>query len=268
MQRCDNCGITDGLSTSKDQHTREAAENVSGSEDHEPRNVASSNPKEQLVAAAIARNDKIRRYQHKKELDKFIQKMKTSIRCGANIENGKGDDLDDEVIRDFYLKLLQSSLMSTREELDFLKMEKEMLAMRLRMQKAAEEEGQSAAPSKPIRNSPQNARPFQPFIIARNEVQKSVFGLGYPSVPVMTVDDFYNQRVQEGIFPSAAKAAEMNKERAMAALRDPDEQEEEEKAALDKQIEEDNPQYLERMRRMDEHRDVVRRGDGNRYNRS
>jgi len=40
------------------------------------------------------------------------------------------------------------------------------------------------------------------FIITKNDLQKAVFGLGYPSIPTVTVDEFYKQRVKEGTFPS------------------------------------------------------------------
>lgn len=196
--------------------------------------------------------------------------MKGLIRSSDGNNDENADDIDDEIRREFYLKLLQSSIMDAREEMELIKMEKEMVAMRHRTQMTSLEEGQSeiATSSTKVRSNRPKVRSFQPFIIARNEAQKNVFGLGYPSVPVMTVEDFYHQRVKEGIFPSQAKVAEMNKTQLAASHQDTEELEENEKAELEKQIEEDDPQYLERMRRMDEHRDMVRRGDGNRYNRS
>lgn len=115
---------------------------------------------------------------------------------------------------------------------------------------------------------PPKPKPMQPFIITKDATQKAVFGLGYPSLPVMTVDEFYQQRVDEGVFPDAEKMAQINKDKAIAAAQDPEIQEEAEKQALEEQIENDDPEYIERMRRMDEYKDVVRRGDGNRYNRS
>jgi len=42
----------------------------------------------------------------------------------------------------------------------------------------------------------------RPFIITKNDMQKAVFGLGYPGIPTVTVDEFYNQRVHDGTFPS------------------------------------------------------------------
>lgn len=261
--------MSDGISNSKYNRLADGEDNQSNG-DNENRRTANTNVTQQLVSAAIARNEKIKRYQHKKELNKFIEKMKAAIRKGDENGEEKTDDIDDEIRREFYLKLLQSSIMDASEELELIKMEKEMVNMRQRTERASLEEGPSemATSSTKTKCNKPKVRSFQPFIIARNEAQKKVFGLGYPSVPLMTVDDFYHERVREGIFPSEAKVSEMNKARQVAALQDPEEVEENEKAKLEQQIENDDPQYLERLRNMDEHRDMVRRGDGNRYNRS
>ena len=31
-------------------------------------------------------------------------------------------------------------------------------------------------------------------------IQKSVFGAGYPSIPTVTIEEFYEQKVKEGTF--------------------------------------------------------------------
>merc|ERR1711972_677251 len=41
-------------------------------------------------------------------------------------------------------------------------------------------------------------RKLQPIIITKDKMQKEVYGLGYPSLPVLSVDEFYEQRVAEG----------------------------------------------------------------------
>ena len=42
-------------------------------------------------------------------------------------------------------------------------------------------------------------RPLMPVIITKDEVQKKVFGAGYPSLPTMTVQEFYEQRIHDGM---------------------------------------------------------------------
>jgi len=35
----------------------------------------------------------------------------------------------------------------------------------------------------------------------QDKLQKEVYGLGYPSLPVLSVDEFYDQRLKEGWLP-------------------------------------------------------------------
>ncbi|KAH8377929.1 hypothetical protein KR093_008015 [Drosophila rubida] len=234
----------------------------------------------QLIEAAYNRNDKIAQYRKMKEIDEYIGKMRAAV---------KNKTADDELRREFFLKYLQKSIMDAKQELESLRVMKEMVKMRLAHINAeqkqplgnpsgAEQQPKSAAsgqghghshgPHNHHQSAESKPKPLQPFIITRNATQKAVFGLGYPSLPIMTVDEFYHQRVEEGIFPDDEKMAKINQEKAIAAALNPNVQEEEEKAVEDQQVEDDDPEYLARMRRMDEYKDVVRRGDGNRHNRS
>lgn len=238
----------------------------------------------ELIEAAYNRNDKIAQYRKMKEIEEYMAKMRNAV---------KNKTADEEVRREFFLKYLQKSIIDSKQELESLHVMKQMVQMRLERLSA----GESAPSFNPAavqqprpavlehghshggghnhdhhhhhhHQAPPKPKPLQPFIITRNATQKAVFGLGYPSLPVMSVDEFYQQRVDEGIFPDAQKMAKINQEKAIAAARDPNEQEDEEKAAEELQQEADDPEYLARRRRMDEYKDVVRRGDGNRHNRS
>lgn len=241
------------------------------------------------MASAVTRNNKIAQYKRKKELETQIKQMKLEV---------KSKTVDDEVKRDFFMKNINKSIIDASEELQNVELEKGVVEMR--KQRLAEfgttkiddfamppenafkndyaaghlhnthdhGHGHSHSHGPKYMHMPPKPKPMQPFIITKDATQKAVFGLGYPSLPVMTVDEFYQQRVDEGIFPDAEKMAHINQQKAIAAAQDPEIQEEEEKAALEEQIENDDPDYIERMRRMDEYKDVVRRGDGNRYNRS
>ncbi|CAD6997032.1 unnamed protein product [Ceratitis capitata] len=225
------------------------------------------------MRAAHARNDKIAQFRKKKELEEFVKKMKLAVR---------NKSVDEEVRREFFIKFLNKSIIDANEELDSIKLEKQMVDMRAMNIAGGNKPNQNFADVAAITNTEQaehshrnhhhhqqpKRKPMQPFIITRNSAQKAVFGAGYPSLPVMTVDEFYDQRVRDGVFPDEEKVAKMNRDQAIAAAQDPNEKEDQEKAIEEVQIENDDPEYLERMRRMDEYKDVVRRGDGNRYNRS
>ena len=36
---------------------------------------------------------------------------------------------------------------------------------------------------------------MKPFILVKSELQKRVFGAGYPSLPTMTLDEFYDEEM-------------------------------------------------------------------------
>ena len=40
-------------------------------------------------------------------------------------------------------------------------------------------------------------RKLQPIIITKDKMQKEVYGLGYPSLPILSVDEFYEKRIEE-----------------------------------------------------------------------
>ncbi|XP_064547624.1 immunoglobulin-binding protein 1 [Drosophila montana] len=232
----------------------------------------------ELIEAAYNRNDKIAQYRKMKDIDEYMSRMRYAV---------KNKTADEEVRREFFLKFLEKSIMDAKQELESLRMMKEMVKMRLGRMKAGEQKqlenftaeqqpraqdghghGHGHSHSHGHHHIETKPKALQPFIITRNATQKAVFGLGYPSLPIMTVDEFYQQRVDEGIFPDDQKMAKINQEKAIAAALDPNEQEDEENAVVELQVENDDPEYLARMRRMDEYKDVVRRGDGNRHNRS
>ena len=58
------------------------------------------------------------------------------------------------------------------------------------------------APSMP---QGQQTRPLKPIIITRDQIQKEVFGMGYKNLPVLTIEEFYDQRVRERWFPDPEK---------------------------------------------------------------
>ena len=232
--------------------------------------TGNTNELAELMRAANARNDKIAQFRRKKELEEQIKVMRDSVR---------NQTIDDESKREFFLNFLKKSIIDATEELQSLQLEKKMVEIRKTQASSGSSiENTGANDGRPQTHAhghhkhsyggAEQPKPLQPFIITRNAAQKAVFGMGYPSLPIMTVDEFYTQRVQDGVFPDEEKSARMNQAQAIAAARDPNEKEDEEKAIVEMQEETDDPEYLARMQRMDEYKDVVRRGDGNRYNRS
>lgn len=133
---------------------------------------------------AHQRNTKMEQYRFKKELNEEIKKIKILM---------DREHIDDSLKRDFYLKLLHSSVIEAQDELRSLAQESQILVMLARSQ-LDDPSGSRPAPRRPT-------QPLKPIIITKDAFQKAVFGAGYPSLPTMSVDDFYENRVAEGIFP-------------------------------------------------------------------
>ncbi|VDN23936.1 unnamed protein product [Gongylonema pulchrum] len=79
-----------------------------------------------------------------------------------------------------------------------------------------------------------------PFIITRDENQKKVFGLGYPSIPTMSVDEWYDDMVKSGRFAALNPSSSENK----SASEDVDDEDKEE-------------QERARLRKWDEYKDFI-----------
>lgn len=96
------------------------------------------------------------------------------------------------------------------------------------------------------------------FIFLLNS-QAQVFGSGYPSLPTMTVDDWYEQHRKHGRLPDQGIPRRVPVEEDSAA----EEQQEEEN---EKKAEKDDEESLAKARNWDDWKDTHRRGYGNRHN--
>lgn len=206
---------------------------------------------ERLQSMAISREAKLKAYREKKELQDQLKQMKIAM----SVEH-----IDDDVKRDFYLALLKLCIIDARDELITCDQEKQILE---HLARRSEQEG-GARPK-----LPPPKRPLKPIIITKDAVQKAVYGLGYPSLPTMSVDEFYEDRVREGIFPDAEKSKEMAKH-ALQNMTEEEQNALEEQDDIEKEgrLEVDDEETLARARAMDDWKDTHRRGFGNRHNRS
>lgn len=206
-----------------------------------------------LTRMVLHRNSKLEQYRQKKELQDQIKQLKLVM---------EREHVDDEVKREFYIKLLRGSVLDAQEELASIAQEKQILQFH--------KDAQHNNPDfdkKPQRRPPP---PLKPIIITKDEAQKAVYGLGYPSFPTMTVSEFYDQRVRDGVFPdpSKPKVQDPNSLQARAMRGDTAELDEQEEADNDRRQEADDDEYIARARAKDDWKDEHRRGEGNRHNRS
>ncbi|XP_041847183.1 immunoglobulin-binding protein 1 [Melanotaenia boesemani] len=192
-----------------------------------------------LVAMAAKRQSKIERYRQRKDLEARLSDVRRMVESGQ---------ADDEVSRDFYLLNVRRWVTVCLEEVESIDQEVEILR-----NMDVLKQGPSKHPTQPAR------QPMKPFILTRDAVQAQVFGAGYPSLPTMTVDDWYEQHTKHGALPDQGVP------RRVAVEDDADAQE---RAEEDKEqrAENDEQESLQKARDWDEWKDSHRRGYGNRQN--
>ncbi|KAM4732520.1 immunoglobulin-binding protein 1 [Anableps anableps] len=192
-----------------------------------------------LVAMAAKRQSKIERYRQRKELEARLSDVRRVVESGQ---------ADDEVSRDFYLLNVQRWITVCLEEIEGIDQEVEILKnMDVLKQSPAT---QPAQPS---------SHHMKPFILTRDALQAHVLGAGYPSLPTMTVDDWYEQHRKHGALPDQGLPRKV----AVEDDTDAQERDEEEK---EKRAENDDEASLLKARNWDDWKDNHRRGYGNRQN--
>lgn len=172
----------------------------------------------------------------------------------------KQQKIDDESEREFYIKLLKMSIIDAQEELSSIDQEKQILDY----QKSRKEMNLENQEMK-VRTS----NPLKPIIITRDLAQKSVYGLGYPSLPAMTVQEFYDERVREKIFPDPKLKNHHSPNTIQErAFQTESTEENIDDIKKEEKLEKDDEYERARLKAKDEFKDDHRRGEGNRYNRS
>ncbi|XP_072286543.1 immunoglobulin-binding protein 1 [Pyxicephalus adspersus] len=187
-----------------------------------------------LTAMAVQRQAKIERYKQKKNLEGKLSAMKEAVKAGT---------ADEEQIREFYLLQLRHWVYIALEEVESIDQELPMVRAREMIKKGKE-----------LPQPKQHARPpMKPFILTRDAVQAKVFGAGYPSLPTMTVDDWYENHRTKGVLPDQGVHSKPTDEDAEAAERE-------------RKEEVDDPEALQKARNWDDWKETHPRGYGNRKN--
>ncbi|NXO67021.1 IGBP1 protein, partial [Phainopepla nitens] len=213
-----------------------------GKEAGSPRDPAQPN----LVAMAMSRTAKIERYKQKKELENKLASLSSSVESGT---------ADEDQIREFYTLQIQKWIGTSLEEMESI--DQELVILRSR-------DAARQAPAGPRGPSRPAKAPMKPFILTRDAAQARVFGLGYPGLPTMTVDDWYEQRRRQGVI-SQQGFGEPGSPRCPsppAGTNDEDLQKQQQEA----QEEADDEEALRKARDWDDWKDTHPRGYGNRHN--
>ncbi|XP_074107327.1 immunoglobulin binding protein Tap42 [Cotesia typhae] len=198
---------------------------------------------EKIEDMVSVRKLKLMRYKEQKELKDKLEVYQKSM---------DNPNLDDETKRNYFTTLINLYALEAVDELNSLKEEKAILEQMKLIN--PEDKKKDYKPPK-----------LQPIIITKNQLQKQVLGAGYPSLPVMTVEEFYEKKIADGEWAAPGTNVGGKSLQDMAANQGQEDPEVLEKEQL---VEKDDEDHLQRMRAMDEYKDTHKRGWGNRYNRS
>ncbi|CAG0882397.1 unnamed protein product [Cyprideis torosa] len=186
------------------------------------------------------REMKIRRYRARRSLEERLAEIRQRSKQRGTTDE---DDADEGDLRELYETLLKRFIHVAEDELDSIDQERPLVEHMKRLKESGDGGGGGKTGE-----SRRNRKPIQTVIICRNEEQKKVFGLGYPSRPTYTVEEFYEMRARdgawqrEGVMPSNVPTQEPASEDG------------------------DDDAERQRLQAMDEFKDNHRRGEGNRYN--
>uniref|UniRef100_A0A8R1EFP6 Immunoglobulin-binding protein 1 n=1 Tax=Caenorhabditis japonica TaxID=281687 RepID=A0A8R1EFP6_CAEJA len=191
-------------------------------------------------SAEQIRKAKIDRHRKKKELKALEDTIKRELDAVATVDEG--------ALRDLYMTQLLFWAERAVEEIDSNAQEIEILTVM-----AAEIK--TGQPSRSTEKKPEATPPLVTFTLTRDVQQKNVFGKGYPSIPAMTVDEWYQKRFLGGSGEHGhAHGSSQPPQSSGPAVQGSDDESEDEDAARAKAM------------RWDEYKDDHRRGWGNMHN--
>ncbi|XP_011503624.1 PREDICTED: immunoglobulin-binding protein 1 [Ceratosolen solmsi marchali] len=207
-----------------------------------------------IIDMVNVRNNKIQRYQNQKELEKQLDTLK---------QNLYNPNIDDEIKRKYFVTLVKVFANQSINELSSLALERPIL-----------EHMKNNSQDVDLKNEANEkcsiSTKLQPIIITRDAMQKKVFGAGYPSLPILTVQEFYDKKIKSGEWPTQIQRNQIeskNLQNTASGITD-ENLENDSEDGKEQQIEKDDSEILARARAMDEYKDTHRRGWGNRANRS
>ncbi|CAH1244739.1 IGBP1 [Branchiostoma lanceolatum] len=210
-----------------------------------------------MAAMSRQREATIARFRQQKENEQKLEAMRVSMET-------RGED--DEVQREYYTLQLQKWVHSAFRELSSIDQELEILHMMANRQKGK----QDSQPQEQKKAEP-HRKPLKPFILTRDKLQAQVFGAGYPSIPTMSMDEYFEKEVREGKIPAEAlnrvpEPTEPGSYNVRRVVPDEAAEVERKQEEEDEKEERDDEERLRKQRDFDDFKDDHRRGWGNRQN--
>jgi hypothetical protein len=174
----------------------------------------------------------------------------SKAKSSSNDNGDAFDDDDDEIARDHTLLVLQSQVMTSLNQLEFIQREYEMLQF-------VQTNGPPPPPEQRPGPNSSSSTPFKPIVIkdTRTALQQQVFRPGWRQ-PTMTLDEFLALEQTRG---NVVTGGGPQQEEAMRLAK-------EEKEYLDSDADADADTY--KARKWDDYTDDHKRGSGNLFNRS
>lgn len=200
-----------------------------------------------LIRQAYDRSEKIKRYREQKEIE---EKLKN---CQLVLAKPHVDEEQKSEIYNIYIKYWLNQAI---DELKLINDEINILSS-VGKEPSAQKHAGATTGGQPVSN--------KPYIITRDVVQAKVFGAGYPSVPVYSIEEFYDQLADKGYMPHCGQSAEQPVQIGKGVTEN---QKQEERAQKDLLEDKDDEDEIKKQREWDEFKDDNKRGSGNRYNRS
>lgn len=201
-----------------------------------------------LINQAYERSEKIKRYREQKELE---EKLKN---CQLVLSKSFIDEEQKSEIYNIYIKYWLNQAV---DDLKLLNDEINILS--------CVGKDSHGPVQRPVRETAALPAPSKPYIITKDAVQAKVFGYGYPSVPVYSIEEFYDQLADKGYMPHCGQSADQPVQIGKGVT---ETQKQEEKAQKDVLEDQHDDEEIKKQREWDEFKDDNKRGAGNRYNRS
>ena len=173
LQRCKDYSLADIEKVPEVCWVNKEAEEEEGREGRAP----AGNPDMSRMTAE--RNSKMERFRAGLQLEADLVELRAVLAQGR----------EEEVVRRYHLACVQRAVLRCLDELCSLELEVGVLRHMAEVREGKVQAAREEAPP---------ARKLQPVIITKDKMQREVYGLGYPSLPVLSVDQFYEKRVADG----------------------------------------------------------------------
>ncbi|XP_046847025.1 immunoglobulin-binding protein 1-like [Xenia sp. Carnegie-2017] len=205
------------------------------------------NVKKSLEELAIERQAKIKRYKRMKEQEKQINEISNAL------ESWSGSNEEEEIQRKLTIVLLENWIDRSFENLSAINSEMQILEHMAKMK-----EIDSTTLKTDVLEEKEKKLFSRPVLITRQIIQNKVFGPGYPSLPTMTQEEYFEKELREGkiVTEYSDKSKQMESENSKDF----------EKNTTDDAEDEEYLKKLAKDREWDDWKDDHRRGWGNRAN--